>query len=125
VSDGGPLFHVEIPPDLGFESTTINSSPHPGNVGLNRRCSRPQKCTRRAFEYLQKQVGHEEVPVGKPELLPVPEAAEYLGVRERWLRRAIFEGRIGTVKLGRMVRIRRSELDRLVQEGERPATRSL
>ncbi len=55
-----------------------------------------------------------------PELMTVSEAAEYLGLSARWVRRAIFEGRIEYVKLGRLVRIPRAALDDLVERGRRP-----
>jgi excisionase family DNA binding protein len=42
------------------------------------------------------------------DLLTIPEAADYITMTERWIRRAVFEGRIETVKLGRLVRIPRS-----------------
>jgi excisionase family DNA binding protein len=58
------------------------------------------------------------------ELLTVAEAAEYVNLTERWLRRAIFEGRIETVKLGRLVRIPRRALDELIEEGRRPRAAS-
>jgi len=45
-------------------------------------------------------------------LLDAAEAAEYLGVTERWVRRAIKERRIPFVKLGAMVRFEPEALDR-------------
>lgn len=54
------------------------------------------------------------------DLLTVREAADAVNLTERWMRRAIFEGRIEVVKLGRLVRIPRSSLDKLVEDGRRP-----
>ncbi|MFN2489881.1 MAG: excisionase family DNA-binding protein [Actinomycetota bacterium] len=58
----------------------------------------------------------------KERLLTVGEAAVQLNVTERWIRRAIFDGRISIVKLGALVRIPQSALDELVAIGTRPAT---
>jgi excisionase family DNA binding protein len=57
-------------------------------------------------------------------LLTVEEAAEILNVRVRWVRRAVFEKWLGCIKVGRLVRIAESELQRVTKDGERPATRS-
>lgn len=54
------------------------------------------------------------------DLLDVGQASKALNVNERWVRRAIFEGRIEVVKLGRLVRIPTSEVERLKAEGRRP-----
>lgn len=48
------------------------------------------------------------------ELLAVAEAAEYLNVTVRWMRRSVDERRIAYVKLGAHVRFRRSDLDAYV-----------
>jgi excisionase family DNA binding protein len=53
-------------------------------------------------------------------LLSVPQAAEHLNVTKSCLRRWILERRIATVKLGRLIRIPNSEVDRLVSSGLRP-----
>lgn len=45
------------------------------------------------------------------DMLPCPEAADVLGVSERWVRRAVAERRIPFVKVGRLIRFRRSDLD--------------
>ena len=39
------------------------------------------------------------------------EAADYLGVTERWVRRAIFERRVAYHKVGRLVRLYPDDLD--------------
>ncbi len=44
-------------------------------------------------------------------LLTIPETAELLGVKERWLRRAVEERRIPFYKLGRLVRFASEDLD--------------
>ncbi len=54
-------------------------------------------------------------------LLTVAEAADLLAVKPATIRRWILLRQLATVKLGRCVRIRPSEIDRLVAEGERPA----
>lgn len=43
--------------------------------------------------------------------LSVPEAAEYLGVSERWMRRAVAERRLRYIKTGKFVRFRPDDLD--------------
>jgi excisionase family DNA binding protein len=55
------------------------------------------------------------------DLLTVPEAAEAVNLTERWMRRAIFEGRIEVVKFGRLVRIPRSSLEKLIEDGRKPS----
>jgi excisionase family DNA binding protein len=50
-------------------------------------------------------------------LLTVAQAAEYINVSQRWIRRAIFEGRVEVVKLNRLVRIPQEALDELVAQG--------
>jgi excisionase family DNA binding protein len=54
-------------------------------------------------------------------LLSVPQVAERLGVTASCIRRWVFELKITTVKLGRLIRVPASELDRLVDAGLRPA----
>lgn len=63
------------------------------------------------------------------QLPTVPEAAARLNVSERWMRRAIFEKRFDTIRLGRLVRIPADALDGYVesnrqygQRGEWPKT---
>jgi excisionase family DNA binding protein len=50
------------------------------------------------------------------QLLSVPEAAEYLNVTVRWMRRAIAEKRFAYVKVGANVRIYKSVLDTYIEE---------
>lgn len=50
---------------------------------------------------------------GRPPL-DVAGAAAYLGVSERWVRRAIFERRIAYAKLGALVRLAPDDLDAYV-----------
>lgn len=50
------------------------------------------------------------------DLLDYDQAAAYLNTTPHWMRRARFEGRIPFVKLGRLVRFRRSDLDAYIEE---------
>ena len=54
-------------------------------------------------------------------LLSVPQFAGALGVTPACIRRWILERKIATVKLGRLIRIPATELDRLTNAGLRPA----
>jgi len=57
----------------------------------------------------------------KTRLLTVSQFAEGLGCTPAGIRRWILERKVSYVKAGRLVRIPESELDRIVQEGFRPA----
>jgi excisionase family DNA binding protein len=54
-------------------------------------------------------------------LLSVPQFAAALGVTPACIRRWILERKITTVKLGRLIRVPASEVERLVESGLRPA----
>jgi excisionase family DNA binding protein len=54
-------------------------------------------------------------------MLTVQQAARELAVKESTIRAWIIRRRIGFVKLGRCVRIRRSEVARLIRENTTPA----
>lgn len=54
-------------------------------------------------------------------LLSIAEFAEALGVTVACCRRWILERRVTFTKIGRLVRIPASEVDRLVEEGLHPA----
>jgi excisionase family DNA binding protein len=54
-------------------------------------------------------------------LLSVPEFAAVLGVTAACVRRWLLERKIASVKLGRLIRIPSTKLDRLEEEGFRPA----
>jgi len=54
-------------------------------------------------------------------LLSVPQVAERLNVTRACIRRWILERRLAVVKVGRLIRIPASEIDRLIQSGLRPA----
>jgi excisionase family DNA binding protein len=54
-------------------------------------------------------------------LLSVPQFANALGVTPACIRRWILERKITTVKLGRLIRVPDSEVERLVNSGLRPA----
>ena len=54
-------------------------------------------------------------------LLSVPQVAERLGVTRACIRRWILERKITTVKLGRLIRVPASEIERLIDRGLRPA----
>lgn len=56
-----------------------------------------------------------------PDLLSVPDSSEYLAVSERFIRRMVSEGRVPVVKLGKHVRIRRSDLDAYIAASTREA----
>lgn len=49
-------------------------------------------------------------------LLNIPQAAEYLGVGERMVRRLVEERRITFVKVGKYVRFSPKALDRFIEE---------
>lgn len=53
----------------------------------------------------------------RPILLTVKEAAEYLTVSERFVRRIRYENRIPGVKIGKHLRFRKEDLDRFLFEG--------
>jgi len=55
------------------------------------------------------------------ELLTVPEFAARLKVTVACIRRWIIENRVATVRLGRLIRIPATEVDRFVEDGFRPA----
>jgi excisionase family DNA binding protein len=56
-----------------------------------------------------------------PDLLDVPAAAAYLGVTERWVRRAVAERTIPFVKIGRYVRLDADDLAAYVDRQRVPA----
>jgi excisionase family DNA binding protein len=57
------------------------------------------------------------------QLLSVPQFAAALGVTQACIRRWLLGRNIASVKLGRLVRIPASEIERLIQCGLRPARR--
>lgn len=50
-------------------------------------------------------------PVTGGSLLTPAEAAEYLGVTERWIRRAVTERRIAVHRIGKLLRFAKTDLD--------------
>jgi excisionase family DNA binding protein len=58
---------------------------------------------------------------GRCELMTVPDSADLLSVSPKTLWAWISAGRIGVVRLGRCVRIKNSEIQRLIEEGSTPA----
>lgn len=48
--------------------------------------------------------------------LGLTQAAEYLGVNPRWIRRAVHERRIPYAKVGRLLRFLPDDLDRYLEE---------
>ena len=54
-------------------------------------------------------------------LLSVPEFASALNITVACARRWVLERKISTVKLGRLIRIPSSEVERLIDAGLRPA----
>ncbi|MFN2506431.1 MAG: helix-turn-helix domain-containing protein [Acidimicrobiales bacterium] len=57
--------------------------------------------------------------------LTIAEAAEYLNVTERFMRRIVAERRVAYHKLGKFVRFRRPDLDEFVQAGRVEAPQSV
>lgn len=53
------------------------------------------------------------------------EAAEYLGVTPRWMKRARMEGRIAYSKRGKLIRYERADLDATIETQRVPAFRPL
>jgi excisionase family DNA binding protein len=60
--------------------------------------------------------------VNSTDLLTVPEAAELLRLKPSTIRAWICQRKIPFVKLGRLVRIRRSDVEALIADGTVPAT---
>jgi excisionase family DNA binding protein len=56
-------------------------------------------------------------------LMTVEQAGEYLGTGTRFIRRLITERRIGFVKVGKYVRLKRATLDAFVDAGRVPILR--
>lgn len=56
-------------------------------------------------------------PIAHPSLLDIAQAAAYLGVRERFMRRLVAERRVPFVKIGKFVRFTRGDIDELVSSG--------
>ena len=57
-------------------------------------------------------------------LLSVREVADALGVHPETIRRLIHDGRLDAIRIGRVLRIRRAELDRFLESQRvRPDTR--
>jgi excisionase family DNA binding protein len=56
-------------------------------------------------------------------LLSIPEFANALGVKRSCIRRWVLMRKITIFKVGRLVRVPSTELDRLLAEGLRPARR--
>lgn len=54
-------------------------------------------------------------------LLTLADCAERTATTVRWWRRAVFEGRVAVVRLGRLVRVEEPELERLIAESREPA----
>ncbi|MGY1616722.1 helix-turn-helix domain-containing protein [Geodermatophilus sp. SYSU D00691] len=64
------------------------------------------------------QVGH---VAPRDELLTVGQAGEYLGKRERFIRRLVAGRRISYVKIGKFIRLQRSALDAFIEAGRVPS----
>lgn len=61
---------------------------------------------------------------GRDRLLTVEEFADELRVTRACVRKWILTRKVGVVKIGRLVRLRSSELRRIVDEGSRPPAQS-
>jgi excisionase family DNA binding protein len=55
------------------------------------------------------------------ELLAVSDFADALGVTDACVRKWLLERRINSTRIGKLVRIPKSEIERLVEQGLRPA----
>lgn len=55
---------------------------------------------------------------GRAALRTIPEAAEWLGVHESWLRRAVSARAVPHTRLGKHVRFSQAHLDQIVAAGE-------
>ena len=64
--------------------------------------------------------GGQSAAQGRDPLLTVEEFANELRVTRACVRKWILTRRVGVVKIGRLVRLRSSELRRIVDEGSRP-----
>jgi excisionase family DNA binding protein len=60
---------------------------------------------------------------GATELLTIKDFASALALSDAAIRKWVYQGRLEPVKLGRSVRLRRRDLDRLVNEGLNAKTR--
>jgi excisionase family DNA binding protein len=58
---------------------------------------------------------------GRREWLTVSEFADALGITKACVRRWLLERRVTSTRVGRLVRIHSSEIERLVNSGLRPA----
>jgi len=57
------------------------------------------------------------VAMSTEKLLTVNEVAERLNVTVRWVRRAVFEGRLEVIKLGRLIRVPEQSVEALIAAG--------
>jgi len=64
--------------------------------------------------------GNQSAAPGRDPLLTVEEFANELRVTRACVRKWILTRKVGVVKVGRLVRLRSSELRRIVEEGSRP-----
>jgi len=56
-------------------------------------------------------------------LLTIPEFADALRVKPSCVRRWVTEGKVSSVKVGRLVRVFATEVERIISAGTRPASR--
>jgi excisionase family DNA binding protein len=52
-------------------------------------------------------------------LLTINEASEFLGVKPSWLRLQIFQKKIKFIKLSRLIRFRKEDLEQFISQNER------
>lgn len=57
------------------------------------------------------------------QLLNINEVAQALGVTVACIRRWVYEGKVGVIKVGRLIRFSEDEVDRIINAGTRPARR--
>jgi excisionase family DNA binding protein len=62
-------------------------------------------------------MSHRDTAPSRAPLLDVSEAAHYLGVTPRFIRRLVAERRIAFIKLGRHLRFDATDLDEFVESG--------
>jgi excisionase family DNA binding protein len=94
---------------LGGESDDLLSPERGGVVSVSDAGRRPEEVGRGCFEQRHEREGREQVAVRVP--LTLVEAAGYLNVTERYMRRLVAERRVPYFKVGRLLRFSAADLD--------------